>query len=136
MIVQKSHRPIEVKILTVAIACLGLWNSVRIVQVIFFWDYFSRYYIRSGPLYLGISGGIWAVIGFILAWASWQGKPWAWGAMLGTTAGYGLWMMADRFLLQEAHQNEPFVAMIEIVLFLFLILLLFSGNVRGFYHDQ
>jgi hypothetical protein len=136
MIVQKPHHPIEVKILTIAIACLGLWNTLRIVQAIFFWDFISRYCIRNGPLYLGISGGIWAATSFVLAWASWQGKPWAWGTMLGTTVGFVLWMLVDRFFLQESRQNEPFVAMIEIVLFVFFILLFFSGNVRGFYHGQ
>lgn len=136
MSVIKPRRPAEVKTLAAVILWLALWNSLRLVQAILFWDTLAGYQMRGGSLYLAVSGGVWAAIGFILGWAAWQGKPWAWGATLGAAAGYGSWVWFDRFILQKPHGNEPFVQALTIVMLLFVLLLLFSGKIRDFYHDR
>lgn len=136
MPVQKTRRPAEVKILVVFIVWLALWNTLRLIQAILFWDTLTGYPMRIEPLYLAVSGGAWAMLGFLLGWAAWQRKPWAWGAALGAAAGYGSWVWFDRFVLQGPHGNESFALTVTIAVLVFVLLLLFSRNVRDFYHDR
>jgi hypothetical protein len=136
MKVIKPRRPIEVKILFAIIAWLGLWNTFRFLQVILFWDTLTVYPIHGGPLYIAISGAGWAIVCFTLLWMVWQRKPWAWGALIGAATGAIFWAIFDRFFLQVPHGNEFFTWIAIIAMLIFVIMLIFSGNVRDYYHDR
>jgi hypothetical protein len=136
MSLYRFRRPVEVKILTILFVWLALWNSLRLVQAIHFWETLSAYEARGGPLYSSVSGGVWAGAWLALGWALWQGKAWAWGAALGGAAGYGSWAWFDRLIVQEPHGNELFVLVSMAVGLVFVFLLLFSKNVRDFCHER
>jgi hypothetical protein len=42
----------------------------------------------------------------------------------------------DRYFLQAPHGNEMSVRVLSIAILIFVLLLLFSGNVRDYYHDR
>jgi hypothetical protein len=128
------HRPAEVITLVAIILWLSLWNSLRFMQSIIFWDTLEGFKMHGSSLFLAISGGVWASLGFYLGWADWKGKPWAWGTTVGAVTGYTIWEGVDRFLIQEPHGNEPFVITSSILIVLYVLILLFSRNVRDFFH--
>lgn len=115
---------------------LALLNSLRLVQAIHFWDTLTGYQMRGGPFYLAVSGGIWAAIGFLLCWATWQGKSWAWAGTLGGASGYGSWYWFDRLALQTPHVNWPFALVTTAVFLIIVLFILYSPRSRQFYSKR
>jgi hypothetical protein len=136
MPLQNPSRPPEVKLLVLIILWLTLWNFLRLIQAIRFWDILAQYRPHAGPLYLALSGGIWALIGLVIALVVWQGKFWAWSVTLGAMIIYGAWIGFDRFIIQSSHGNELFTLILTVTLLIFILLLLSLKNVRDFYHDR
>ncbi len=124
----------ELIVLNSLILYLALWNCLRLVQALRSWDLLAAYQARGGPLYLVISGGTWAILGFYLVWATWRQKPWAWGALLGSAAGYTAWVFFDRYFMQNQHNNNEFFLAGFIAGLIFFLLLHFSRSVREFHN--
>jgi hypothetical protein len=131
MTVTKKNRPIRISFLTILFVCLAAWNCLRLGEAIFFWKTISAYH--ASPLYISISGGIWLIIGLLIAWGLWKGKGWGRVAALWCMAGYTIWYWFDRLALQETHSNWPFVLVINMISLLFVFSILFSHRARLFF---
>ncbi len=132
----KTRRPPGVQLLTALALVSAIWNCIRFAGAIRFWDTLTLYQNPGGPLYLAVSGAAWAGLGFTFAWALWQRKAWAWGAALGFFLALEAWFWFDRLALQQPHTNNLFVLAANGLYFVFLLLVVFSRNVRNFYHEQ
>jgi hypothetical protein len=131
----KKNRPLEIGILSLLLAWLSVWNGLRLVESFRFWDTSLAYDSQPGPLYIALSGGVWCLLAALLAWATWTGKRWSRGTLLGTGVVYAIWVWIDRFLLQNPHGNEVFTRVAIIAGFIMFILLLSSKNTRDFSHE-
>jgi hypothetical protein len=136
MTVVNTRRPVELRILIVLIVWSMFWNGVRFFQALLYWRTLVNYPPEIGPLYIATSGAVWVMLGLFLIWACWQGKPWAWGSLLGGTLGYAGWVLMDRFFLQSTHGNEIFVWLTYFVILFMVIMLLSSKHLRDYYHDR
>lgn len=132
----KHKRPTGVKFLTILLFSLALWNMLRLAEAVFFWNVLTEYQARGGPLYLAVSGGVWAISAFVVGWAAWLGKRWAWGAMLGFIAGFGIWLWLDRLIYQTPRINNLFALSITVIGLMLILPSLLSKKVRDFYHER
>ena len=131
MTVTKKYRPIGISFLAILFICLAAWNGLRLSEAIFFLKTLSAYHASS--LYISFSGGIWLIIGLLVAWGLWKGKGWGQAAAIGYAAGYSAWYWFDRLVLQETHSNWPFALIVNILSFFFIISILISHKAKLFF---
>ena len=124
-------RLVRVIILAMLVLVVAIWNGLRLGETIFFWK--TLEYYGAHPLYIAISGGVWLIIGLLLAWGLWLGKSWGWAGALGGTVGYSAWYWFDRLVLQQPHANWPFVLVANLVSLLVIFAILFSRRTRLFF---
>jgi hypothetical protein len=122
----KIHRPRRVTLLALAALAMAAWNGLRLGWAISFSQILHEYEARPGPLYIGISGAIWLVVGFILAAGLWLGRTWAWYAAIGSSTAYSAWVWFDRLVLEQSHANWPFILIVTLVCLCIISILLFS----------
>ena len=131
----KTYKPIEVKILTIIFIWIIVWNLTRFVQIILSWNPLYRYSDHSILMYIIVSASAWIFIGLFLIVPIWLGREWAWVGSVGTISSYALWLLVDRFLIQKPLGNGSLVWFINIILLILTLVLLFSKNLRVYYHD-
>ncbi len=131
----ENRRPTSVTLLALFSLALALWNGLRLVQAISFWNIIIEYEGKPGPLYLAISGGLWFIAGLSIAWGLWQRKTWAWFAAVFGFGGYGSWYWFDRLFLQEPHSNWPF-ALASTVFFLSCLGMMLRRSVILFFFQK
>jgi len=129
----KIKRPLRVILLVVYAFYIAGWNCLRLVQGIIFWSILQLYKAKPGPIYIVFSGGIWLVIGLVIAWGLWDRKPWAWSAMLATILVYTSWYWFDRLIVQIPHSNWPIAFITTIILLLSILLTLASPRTRKYF---
>jgi hypothetical protein len=134
MIAPDIRRPARVTILVIAFLAGAAWNGLRLGNAIFFWKTLESRDVQ--PLYLAISGGVWLIIGILLAWGLWAGKSWARMAALGGVIGYYAWYWFDRLVLQQPHANGPFALVITIIILILTVLILFSPKTKRFFQKN
>ncbi len=123
--------PIRVYFLLLLVLVVAAWNGLRLGEALYFWKTLNEY--GAHPLYISMSGGIWLIIGLVLAWSLWRGKTWGWLSTILATAGYSCWYWFDQLVLQEPHTNWPFVLTTNIILVLIILFILFSRKTRRFF---
>jgi hypothetical protein len=124
-------RPIRIYVLTIFILWFTGVNGLRLGEVVYFWKTLQEYQVSS--LYIGLSGGLWLVIGLTLAWGLLQGKAWARTAATCGMIGYTIWYWFDRLVLEMPHANWPFVLFTNLILLIILFSILFSRKSNRFY---
>jgi hypothetical protein len=126
-----EKRPFRLICLVLIVAFYVVWNGLRLGETIFFWRTLEKY--GAHPLYIAISGGLWIIIGLLLAWGLWLGKAWGWAAAIGGTVGYTAWYWFDRLVMQKPPANWPFVLGSNIIFLLTILTILFSRKTRRFF---
>ncbi len=132
----KISLPSGVKFLVTLMLVLSAWHAFRLAQALRFWQTLEEYGIRGGPLYLAVSGAVWAGLGLALTFALGRRLPWAWGAAVGYFAALDAWFWFDRLALQEMSANLLFFLVVHLLYLALVGLVLFSRQVRNFYHEQ
>ena len=69
-------RPFGVTLLLWLVLSLSAWGVVRWLAALRWWDVLIEFGARLPPLYLSITGVAWAVVGGVLLWGLFTGKPW------------------------------------------------------------
>ncbi len=76
------------------------WNLVRLVTSMAWIRVLEYYAPRPGEAYIGVTGAVWAVAGFLILWALGRRKTWAPRALAIGAWTYAAWAWLDRILLQ------------------------------------
>ena len=121
----KSNLPFRVTLLLLAVLSLTAWNIVRVWTAITWRAALAEFAPRPGPIYIGVSGALWAVVGLSVLWALWQAKAWAPRLLVGASAAYTFWYWTDRLILQNGRDNWPFTLIVNLLL---LVLLFFTTH--------
>jgi hypothetical protein len=124
-------RPIRIYVLIIFILWFTGMNGLRLSEAIYFWKTLQEY--RVSPLYIGLSGGFWLIIGITLAWGLCWGKAWARMAATCGMTGYTIWYWFDRLVLENPHANWPFILFTNLILLIILFSILFSRKSNLFY---
>jgi hypothetical protein len=132
----KRNYPDGVKLLVLFLLLIGGGNLIRFLVTISFWNFISEYHIKGGPLYIALSGLVWAILAFYIGTLVLQAKPWSWGMTLGLLSGYGVWVLIDQLEFQVARINQNFELIITILWLVMCGIVLSSKNVRNYFHEQ
>ena len=109
-------RPFGVTLLLWLVLSLSAWGVVRLLAALRWWDVLKEFGASLSPLYLSITGAGWAVIGIVLLWGIFSGKPWT---RLAIPISIFLWLMGywvERLFFESPRANLPFALLASILL--------------------
>ena len=121
---KRSAVLIILSVVTLAVSLLG-W--LRLLVAVGGWDYLGEIAPAVLPVYLAISGMIWALIGMVSAVGIWFRKRWALILLACAVASFTIWYWMDKLLLSanpEANSNWGFSLVLTIC-----ILMYFAGSI-------
>lgn len=119
-------RPFLVTLLAVWVLLLSCVNLIRLTEAIRTWDFLASL-PGVNPLYIALTGLIWALLGFPLAWSLWRGYAQAPKATRILTLLYALYYWLDRLFVAQnvnAASNWLFAAITTIVMILIIFWIL------------
>jgi hypothetical protein len=131
----KTRRPTSMRILSLIILGLILWNGYRLIQAIYYWPILNEYHAQPGSLYMAISGGFWFILGLLIVWGLWWKKTWAWYTTTLSIIGYSVWYWLDRLILQRPHSNVPFALILTFVFTVTCYILIMNQKSVRFFFD-
>lgn len=112
--------PWHVTLLIWLVLSLTTWHIVRAATSILWRDTLEKYASYPGPLYIGLSGAVWALTGIFLLWSILRGERWTRPALLIASGLYAAWVWADRLFVQaQMRANWPFALIVTILLLVF-----------------
>lgn len=116
-----AKRPFYLWVLIVLLALFGLNSMLRLAATLRAWEALDAFGTQPGPLYLAITGGIFA-LAFLLAVTAlllrWRAAAWI---VRGAVIAFALWYWVDRLALSPGRpaENIPFLACLTAFLLLF-----------------
>ena len=107
--VKNVKRPFSVTLLMLGVLIITVVNLTRFVLSLRVWSFLAS---QSGisPLYLAVSGLIWAVAGSFLIWGLWRAKCWAPRLMQAVALTYALYYWLDLLFLKDHPVNRAGMA--------------------------
>lgn len=122
---------------------------MRLVLSIFQWEFLTSL-LGMAVLYLAISGLVWVVIGLILGWGLWFGKPWSPGITWAAAWTYAMYSWFDRLFLTgriasdsatarqfipslSVQQDWPFAAGVTCMMLIFITWVLRSSSTQAYF---
>jgi hypothetical protein len=113
--------PFRVTLLLWLVSLLTAWNFLRAWTAFAWQDTLNEFSSKPTAWIIGVSGGIWVILGVVIIWAIWQGKAWTAKLLLGTAAGYTVLFWGEKFIWQMPRPNWPFAVILNLVLIIFII---------------
>jgi hypothetical protein len=111
---------------------LSAWGVVRLIAALRWWDVLKEFGASLSPLYLSMSGAGWAMIGIVLLWGIFSGKPWT---RLAIPISIFLWLMGywvERLFFESPRANLPFALMASILLLAVTLVSALNRNTNKF----
>ena len=110
------------------------WNLVRVWSSLMLAGVIQEYAARPGPVYIGVTGAFFAVLGFVLLWGYWRRAGWAQLALLASAVGYAAWGWLERLSLQPRIASSwPFSLLITTVLLAFVAAVTLDPRNRSYF---
>jgi hypothetical protein len=113
----RSSRPIRVTLLAVGVLIIASLYLLRLVEVVRQWQFLSGLTDVS-PVYLALTGLIFASAGLVLFWGLWLGHAWAARFTPGYLAVFALYYWLDRYWIANraiSLVNWPVTAALTLV---------------------
>jgi hypothetical protein len=127
-----QKRPFGVTLLLWMVLCLSAWGLLRFFAALNWRDILSQYHASLSPLYLSITGAVWAVAGAVLLWSIWAGKRWSHRAIPVTIALWLLQYWIERIFFQSPRANLPFMIALSMLLLLVTLVCTFNRKTKNF----
>jgi hypothetical protein len=133
-------RPFSVTMLAIGVLTLAGLNLIRAVAAFQQREMLTDL-LPVSPVYLMVSGLVWGVVGLVLAFWLWSGRPIAVGGTLAAALAYSLYYWIDRSLLagNPLAANWLFALLVNLSLLVVVCLILFRRKARTFFgaiHDR
>lgn len=113
--------PIRITLCILLVLTNSAWNFVRLLTSITWFQVLEFYAPQPSPVYIGMTGAIWATGGFLVAWGLLRRSQWALRGLLIGAWLYAAWTWLDRVLLQAGGPpNWGFTLVTNIVLLGFI----------------
>jgi uncharacterized membrane protein (DUF2068 family) len=129
----RVRRPLSVTLLALGVLTLAGINLLRFAVSLQQRAFLSSL-LPLEPLYLTISGLVWAVLGLLLVWGLWSGRGWA---VLMTQIGilvYSTYFWLDRiFLAQGVGRNWLFALALNLFLLVIVYWILSSRKAKAYF---
>jgi hypothetical protein len=101
---------------------LTAWNAVRVWTAFAWREALAEFAPQPGPLYIGISGAVWVLVGLSVLWALEWRRAWRLRLLVGAASAYTLWYWSDRLILQTWRDNWPFTLTVNVLLLLLVFI--------------
>lgn len=128
-----SSLPFRATLLTWTVLSLTVWNIFRLWTAVAWREVVGEFAPQPGPLYIGLTGALWALLGLLLLWGLAGKKSWISRLLIGSSAAYTLWYWTDRLLLQTERANWPFTLIVNLLL---LVLTYFTIRTKIFAEER
>ena len=125
----RNNASFRVTLLLFVVLTLTAWNIVRVWTAFAWREVLAEFAPTPGPIYIGISGALWAAVGLSVLWAAWQKKAWAPRLLVWSAPAYSVWYWTDRLILQKERENWPFTLTVNLLL---LVLVYFATRSNYF----
>ena len=110
------RRPFGVTLLLWLVLSLSAWGMVRWLAALRWWEVLIEFDARLSPLYLSITGAVWALAGGLLLWGLFRGSQWTRLAIPLTILVWLLEYWIERMFFESPRANLPFAIMASLVL--------------------
>lgn len=116
-----SKRPFRITLVAWLVLISTALNLVRVATSLTWGEAIQSYAPQPGALYIGMTGGLWAILGLLILWALWGRKPWALRALLGGAWLYAAWSWTDRLVFESTSTaNWRFALLVTVLLLGFI----------------
>jgi hypothetical protein len=104
--------PLRITLVLGMVLITTAWNIVRAVTSVAWGALLAKYAGEPGPLYIGLTGTLFAGAGAAILWAFWHRSKWAPTALIAGSWVYVAWGWADRLIFQgESRASWPIAAL-------------------------
>jgi hypothetical protein len=138
MIASRPPRPFGVTLFALLVLTFAVLNLLRMVQSIQSWDLLANL-MPVSPAYLLLSGLLWVVVGFPIAWGLWRGWRLAYYLSPVVLLGYSLYVWADRLLLSgypERQGNWPLIAILNLAILVWSLWVLTRPKTMAYFGEK
>jgi hypothetical protein len=128
-----GKRPFGVTLLLWLVLTLSAWGAVRLFAALRWWDVLNEFGARLSPLYLSITGAGWTVVGGVLLWSLFSGKPWIRWAI---PVSILLWLIGywtERIFFESSRANAYFALIASILLLTVTLVSTLNRRTRKFF---
>jgi hypothetical protein len=125
-------RPFGVTLFLWMVLSLSAWGLLRLLAAQSWQDVLAQYHASLSPLYLSITGTVWAVAGAVLLWSIWAGKRWSHPAI---PISIALWLVEywiERIFFEAQRANLPFTMLLSIILMAITLASTFNRKTKRF----
>jgi hypothetical protein len=125
-------RPFGVTLLLWLVLSLSAWGVLRLLAALRWWDVLNEFGASLSPLYLSISGIGWAVVGVVLLYGLFSGRPWT---RLAIPISIILWLMGywvERLAFESPRANLPFAFIASVLLLAVTLVSALNRNTKKF----
>jgi hypothetical protein len=132
-----TRRPFSVTLLAIMVLIITGIYLIRFIQTLRLWGFLSDLPGIS-PSYLAITGLFWTMVGLLLAWGLWRGRPGTPKAARIAVLAFALYYWLNRFVLANTSEdfvNWPFAATGTIILIGLNFWILSRPNIRTFFGE-
>jgi hypothetical protein len=129
-------RPWMVFVLLVGVIVFTAGMLLRAWSAIRYWAFLSGLPLEVSPLYLALTGGLWALFGLRVIWWLWQGNRGAPAALRTLATGYVLYYWVEQLLVMTSPLRQarwPFSAVMSAAAVIVVMLILMHPSVKNFY---
>jgi hypothetical protein len=126
----------SVTLLVFGVLIIAGIHLYRLVQVVLQWQFLSGLLPGLAP-YQAISGLVWSLTGFPLAWGLWRGKARAFRLTPWAVIAFTLYAWADRLFLRRGSglTSVPFELGITVIILLVVFWILSRPQVKDYFHE-
>ncbi len=129
-------RPWPVILLLAGVLVFTAGMLLRASNGIRYWEFLNGLPLSVSPLYLVLTGGLWALFGLLAAVWLWQGNRRAPAAVTTLTAGYVLYYWAEQLFVMISPLRQarwPFSAGVSILMVVIVIAVFNQPGVKNFF---
>lgn len=129
--------PLRITLVLCVVLITTVWNVARAATSIVWSGLLTKYAARPGPVYIGLTGTLFAVLGAAILWAFWHRSGWAPIALIGGSWIYVAWGWADRLIFQgQSRANWPFTAVATAVALVWITAVALDGRNRAYFGKE
>mgnify|MGYP006971720751 CR=1 FL=1 len=129
------RRPFPVTLLAWGVLILTMFNAVRFGSAVAQWDRIVSFMERPGPIYIAVSGLIWALGWLIVFLGLWFGSRWARQITLSMAILYSIYYWIDQLIYQSEVARKNLSFSLSVTIFFLTstaIILLLPGSRKYF----
>jgi hypothetical protein len=98
---QRGKRPWMITLLSILVLLASLFQLLKCSQALINWTTLESLPLSISPIYLAGTGLLWGLVGLILFWSLWTGRPWARAAGLIISLAFAAFFWIDRLWVAE-----------------------------------